>query len=120
MDFLTGLLASEQVQTAILAVFGLVLTFVINRAAAAFTLVTGIRIEAQHREALHEAIKSAVESGMYHGPKMAAETMKVHVIQHLRESVPDAMKALTPGDGVLDRLIDRYVVEALNKLGEPK
>ena len=120
MDFLSNLLASEQVQTGIITIFGLVLTFVINRAAAAFTLVTGIRIEAQHREALHEAIKSAVESGMYHGPKMAAETMKAHVVQHLRASVPDALKALTPGSGVLDNLIDRYVVEALNKFGEPK
>jgi len=113
-------LASEQVLTLMLAFFGAVLTFIINRAASAFTLVTGIRIEAQHREALHEAIKSGVESGLRHGPRVAAETMKAHVVQHLRASVPDALKALTPGDGVLDRLIDRYVVETLNKFGEPR
>jgi len=120
MDFLSNLLASEQLLTLLLAFFGGVLTFVINRAAAAFTLATGIQIEAQHREVLHEAIKSGVESALRYGPKMAVGTMKVHVVQHLRASVPDALKALTPGDGVLDRLIDRYVLETLNKFGEPK
>ena len=120
MDFLTVLLASEQVQTAIITVIGLVLTFIINRAAGAFTAATGIQIEASHRDALHEAIRSAVESALRHNAKTGFSTMKAHVVQHLRESVPDELKALTPGDGVIDRLIDRYVGEALNRMGEPK
>ena len=120
MDFLTGLLASEQVQTGIITIFGLVLTFIINRATGAFTAATGIRIEQAHQDSLHKAIITGVESGMRHGAKVGSDTFKVHVFQHLRESVPDALKALTPGDGVIDRLIDRYVVEALNKFGEPR
>ncbi|NEX45172.1 hypothetical protein G3572_03070 [Rhodobacter sp. ETT8] len=103
-----------------MTIIGLVLTFIIGRAAAAFTLATGIRIEQAHQESLHRAIKTAVESAIFHGPNVALGTLKAHVVQHLRESVPDALKALTPGDGVLDRLVERYAREALNKIGEPK
>jgi len=39
-------------------------------------------------------------------------------MNHLRESVPDALTALTPGDGVLDRLIERYSREAMAKIGQ--
>ncbi|WP_108482247.1 hypothetical protein [Oceaniglobus ichthyenteri] len=120
MDIITGLLASEQVQTAIIALIGLALTIIVNRASAAFTLATGIQIEARHREALHEAIISGVESAMRHGPNEAFGTLRAHVVQHLRESVPDALKALTPGDGVIDRLIERYAAEAFAKIGESK
>jgi hypothetical protein len=121
MDFLSQLLASAQVQDLILTAIGLVLAFIIRRAAAAFTLWTGIKIEQAHQDSLHRAIKSAVESALFHGgPKVAAQTLKAHVVQHLRESVPDALKALVPGDGVLDRLIERYAREALAKIGEPK
>lgn len=120
MDFLTQLLASAQVQDLILAIVGFALTLIISRAAAAFTAATGIRIEQAHQDSLHRAIKSAVESAIFHGPDVAVGTLKAHVVQHLRESVPDALTALTPGDGVLDRLIERYAREALNKIGEPK
>lgn len=120
MDVIKQLLASAEVQSLIMAVIGLILTFIVNRAAAAFTLATGIQIETQHRAALHEAIKSGVESAIFHGPDVALGTLKAHVVQHLRESVPDALKALAPGDGVLDRLVERYAREALNKIGEPK
>lgn len=120
MDFLTQLLAGADFSALIVAVVGAILTFIANRAAAAFTAWTGIQIEAQHRDALHRAIQSAVESAVHHGGREALTTIKAHVVQHLRESVPDALKALTPGDGVLDRLIDRYVAETLNRIGEPK
>lgn len=120
MDFFSNLLASEQVQTAIITIIGLCLTFIVNRAAGAFTAATGIQIEKGHREALHEAIITSVESGMRYGPDVGFGTLKAHVVAHLRESVPDALKALTPGDGVLDRLIERYTREALASLGEPK
>ena len=120
MDVLNGLLASDEVQTAILGVVGLVLTVIINRAAGAFTLATGISVEKAHRDALHEAIKSGVESALRHGPKVAAATVQAHVIQHLKESVPDAMNALLPGETVIKRLIERYTLEALGRLAEPK
>ena len=120
MDILQQLLGSAQVQDLLMTLIGLVLTFIIGRAAAAFTLATGIRIEQAHQESLHRAIKTAVESAIFHGPEVALGTLKAHVVQHLRESVPDALKALVPGDGVLDRLIERYAREAMSKIGEPK
>jgi hypothetical protein len=120
MDFLTNLLSSVEVQDAIISVLGIFLTFIISRAAAAFTMATGLQIEAKHREVLHEAIITAVESGMKLGPEVGMETLRAHVFHHLRQSVPQALTALTPGDGVLDRLIERYAREALAKFGEPK
>jgi hypothetical protein len=120
MDFLTALLSNVDVQTAIISILGLVLTFIINRAAAAFTMATGLQIQAKHREVLHEAIITAVESGMKFGPNVGMDTLKVHVVQHLRASVPQAIDALMPGDGVLNNLIERYAREALAKFGEPK
>ena len=56
---------------------------------------------------------------MKYGPDVGFDTLKAHVVRYLQESVPDALTALTPGDGVLDRLIERYARESLAKLGEP-
>ena len=120
MDIINALLASEQVQTGILTILGLILTFIANRAAGMFQAYTGIRIEQAHQDSLHKAIMTGVESAMRYGPKMGFETLKAHVVAHLKESVPDALTALTPGDGVLDRLIERYTRDALAKFGEPK
>lgn len=120
MDLIKALLGNAELQTAILSLFGLFLTYVIARVAAAFTALTGIQIEARQREALHEAIQSGVASAYKFGPDVAMATVKAHVIQYLRESVPGALKALTPGDGVLDTLIERYALAILNKYGEPK
>jgi hypothetical protein len=120
MDLINNVLANTDIQTLLISAFGLLLTFIINRAAGVFTAATGIAVQARHREALHEAIKSGVESAILHGPQVAFEIVKAQVIQHLRESVPDALKALTPGDGVIDRLIERYTLQALNKVRSPK
>jgi hypothetical protein len=117
MDFLTAiltaLLSSAEVQDAILAVFSAALLWLLRRPVLMF-------IEAKHRDALHEAIISAVESGIKLGPKEGMETLQAHVMLHLRQSVPDAMKALAPSNSVINRLIERYAREALVKLGEPK
>lgn len=120
MDFLTQLFASADVQAVIITIIGLLLTIIVNRASGAFTAATGMQIEARHREALHEAIMTAVESGMKYGPDVGFDTLKSHVVAYLHSSVPDALKALTPGDGVLDRLIERYSREALARLSVPK
>lgn len=120
MNWIPSLFAHPETIGLLMTIFGVVLTAIINRAAAAFTLATGIEIERKHREALHQAIRSGVESTLLHGGKTGAGTVKAHVVQHLRESVPDALAALSPSDTVLTRLIDRYAREALAKIGEPK
>lgn len=121
MEMIHEILTSKAVITAIVGIFGTLLTMIVDRVAGAIEAATGLRIEREHREALHEAIKSGVESAYRHGPAVAVGTLRAHVVQHLRESVPDAMKALTPGDGVLDRIIERYSRDAINRLAaEPK
>lgn len=120
MDMITNLLANEQLQTAFLGIFGILLTLIINRVAAAITLATGMGIEQKHRDALHEAIKTGVESALVYGPDAAFDTIKANVVQHIKASVPDALRALMPTDNVISRLIERYLLEALAKVGEPK
>lgn len=117
MDFLSNLFASPDVQGVIITVIGLILTFILNRAVGAFTAATGIQIEAKHREALHQAIMTAVESGLKNGPDVGLDYLKANTLDYLKRSVPDALTALTPGDGVLDQLIERYAREAMGKLG---
>lgn len=117
MDFLSQLFSSADLQAVIIGVIGMLLTFIVNRAAAAFTLSTGIQIEARHREALHQAIMTSVESSLKHGPEVGLDYLKANTLDYIQRSVPDALTALTPGDGVLDRLIERYAREALSKLG---
>ena len=63
MDFLSQLFASADLQAVILSIIGLVLTFILNRAAGAFAAATGIQIEAKHREALHQGRHSAKAVG---------------------------------------------------------
>lgn len=117
MDILSQLFASADLQAVIVGIIGMLLTFILNRAAGAFAAATGIQIEAKHREALHQAVMTSVESGMKYGPDVGFDTLKAYVVGYLQESVPDALTALTPGDGVLDPLIERYAREALAKLG---
>lgn len=117
MDFLQTILASEE----FLGVLSLLLTAIIGVAARQFTAYTGIKIEKRHREALHEALMTGAKSAVIHRPGEAWGTLTAHAIAHARESVPDAVKALVPGkEGALDRIAERYVRDALKRVGEPK
>lgn len=117
---LTGsdILANAEVLTALFGLFGAALSFVLFFAASQFASWTGVQIEEKHMRALHEAIMTGVESMLQDGTAAGVEDMRAKVLDYLHDSVPDALTALTPGDGVLDRLIERYTREALNKLGE--
>lgn len=116
MNFVQQLLMSADLQAVIISVIGALLAFLLNRAVGAFAAYTGIQIEAKHRDALHQAIMTAVESGLKHGPDVGIDYLKANTLDYLQRSVPDALTALTPGDGVLDRLIERYAKEAIAKL----
>ena len=96
---------------------GLLLTIIIGIAARQLTAFTGVEIEKRHREALHEALMSGVMSALKHGPQVGMGTIKAHAIAHARQSVPDAMRALVPGETVLDDIAERYAREALARLG---
>ena len=117
MDILTSILADAGLQEALLGLFGIILTIIINRAAGAFTAATGIAVEREAREALHSAIKSGIEAALAGGPDAGLEEIKAHAIFHAQQSVPDAIEQLVPGDGVLDRLALRYYREAMERVG---
>ena len=117
MDILKSILADAGLQEALLGLFGIILTIIINRAAGAFTAATGIAVEREAREALHSAIKSGIEAAIAGGPDAGIEQIKAHAIFHAQQSVPDAIEQLVPGDGVLDRLALRYYREAMERVG---
>ena len=117
MEFLTLLLADAGLQEALLGVFGILLTIIIKRGAAAITAATGSAVEREAREALHSAIKSGIEAALAGGPEAGLEQIKAHAILHAQQSVPDAIEVLVPGDGVLDRLALRYYREAMERVG---
>jgi hypothetical protein len=117
MDILNSILADAGLQEALLGLFGIILTIIINRAAGAFQMATGIAIEKDARDALHSAIKSGVEAALAEGPDAALDTVKAHAIYHAQQSVPDAIEALVPGEGVLDRIAVRYYREAMERVG---
>lgn len=117
MDILTSLVADAGLQEALMGVFGILLTIIINRAAGAFQAATGIAIEREAREALHSAIRSGVEAAIEGGPEAGLDEIKAHAVYHAQQSVPDAIAILVPGDGVLDRLAVRYYREAMERFG---
>ena len=113
----SDLISSPELQTALLTLFGAVLTFILNRAAGAFQAATGIRIEEKHQRALHSAMMSGAKAALRFGPEHGADVLKRLTLDYAQRSVPDAIRALVPGDGVLDDLAERYVREAMREVG---
>ncbi|MEN9059988.1 hypothetical protein [Ponticoccus litoralis] len=117
MEWLTTLLAMPELQTALISLFGILLTIFFKRAAGALQAATGIAIDEKHLRALHSAIQSGVEAALAEGPEAGLDMIKAHAIYHAQQSVPDAIEALVPGDGVLDRIAVRYYREAMARVG---
>ena len=116
MDIILTILGSAEMQTALIAGLGVVLTVLINRGAAMLEVATGIRIEQGARDALHSAIKSGIEAALANGPEAGFDEVKRQALAYAHHSVPDAITALVPGDGVLDQLALRYYREALARV----
>lgn len=111
MDFLTP----ELIGTVITGLIS-VIAFFVQR-------YTGIRIKETHKRNLHDALMSGAMAAVANGPSAGLDVLKLQAIRHAQHSVPDALKALIPGDTVLDTIAARYVTEALTKVnaryGEP-
>ncbi|EPX80506.1 hypothetical protein [Salipiger mucosus] len=82
-------------------------------------MATGIAVEREFRASLKEALMSGVKAALAENPQAGLEEIRAHAIYHARESVPDAIAYLVPGDGVLDRLALRAYREAVEGLGDP-
>ena len=76
---------------------------------------TGIQISEKHKRVLHDAMMTGATAAVVHGPQEGYQTLKRNAIRYVRESAPDAIKNLVPGDTVLDKLAERYVREAIEK-----
>lgn len=66
----------------------------------------GIEIEAKHREALHSAIMSGIESALRRN--VPAPDIPAVATAYVKRSVPDAVKRLRAGDDVLHDLVEAY------------
>lgn len=102
-------------QAEILTIFGLIITAIIGLAERTFERKTGIDIDDKHGVYLKEALMTGAAYAIVTSPREAFDKLKALAIVHAKESVPDAITHLVPGDGVLDRLATRAVLEALER-----
>lgn len=97
----------------LITLFGTVLTILINRASAVARERWGIEVEARHREALHAAIMSGIQSALSRG--LTGRAVIGAAMEHASVSVPDAIRKLTPGPGVLQAIAEAKLNEVLTK-----
>lgn len=94
---------SAAVLPAIVALFGTILTIILNRAAKEAKDRWGVEVEAHHRDALHSAVMSGLLAALGRG--MNGDAAIDAAIDHVSASVPDALKALSPAPGVLRAIV---------------
>lgn len=93
----------------LLEAFMALVTLATGYAVHLFRRWTGIQIEERHRQALHSAIRTAVVALTERG--LTGEDLVKGVKDYLRQSVPDALAWLVPGDSVLSTLIRSKIRE---------
>lgn len=104
----------DMIQPYIIEIFSGLAALIISVVSAKINKYVGLKIEQQHRDALHQAIMTAVEGAVAYKHENSL-TVPIHDIaknkvrMYVRQSVPDAVKALVPGDSVLDDLAVKYV-----------
>ena len=98
----------------LIAGFGTILTIIMERAAKVARERWGIEIEATHREALHSALMSGIRAALLRGLS-GGDAIEAAII-HASGSVPDAIKALKPDAGVLTRIAEAKLRDAMNEL----
>lgn len=74
---------------------------------------TGIQIEEKHMRALHSALRSGVLIGVERG--LDKDALVQVAKDYARQSVPDAIRYLVPGEGVLESLILAKVQEVMGR-----
>ncbi|RHZ91022.1 hypothetical protein D1122_21775 [Cereibacter sphaeroides] len=89
---------------------GVALTALIGLATVRFQRWTRIQIEARHREALHSAIMTAARVAV--ARKLAPDAAANFVSSYARDSVPDALKQLTPTADILDAMVQSRLAQA--------
>lgn len=76
----------------------------------------GVEISAKHRDALHSALMTGVETAVRRNPAAGVREVMDDAIEYARESVPDALKALAPSNPILRTIAERYANKAFDRL----
>ncbi len=105
----------DQLMPIVLQLLSAVIGLMIARAANMARDRWGIEIEATHRAALQAAIMSGLSSALNRGLK--GESVINAAIDHVRTSVPDAVRALKPAPGVLETIVQARLRDALGAAG---
>ncbi len=112
MDFLKPLLSPEvtaSMAELLVAAISLVLTITLPIITARIYRWTGVRIEEKHMKVLHEAISTWAFTAVTRGVNPASREAYEDLLAYLKQSVPDALKALGPSAEVLIGLASRYL-----------
>lgn len=105
MDDLISTLTPSLIELA-----GAMLAFAISAAAVRFHRLTGLQIEARHREALHSAIMTAARTAVARG--LTRDVATEFVAAYVKASVPDALRHLAPPAEALEGLIRSKLIGA--------
>ena len=98
------------VTPSLLELAGAILAFAISAAAVRFRRLTGLQIEARHREALHSAIMTAARTAVARG--LTRDVATEFVAAYVQASVPDALRHLAPSADTLSGLIRSKLIGA--------
>ncbi|KIC30048.1 hypothetical protein [Leisingera sp. ANG-M6] len=96
----------------------LILTSAIAAAALMVRKHFGVQVGQALQRDLHTALMSGIRAALEDGREAAADVLINEAIQHARESVPDAIKALKPTEAVLQRLARGKIAEAVRRARE--
>lgn len=94
----------EAVAPHLLEAFGAIVTLAVGWLSVTLKRKLGLDIEAQHRAALHSAMMTGAQMAM--DGKLSGDAAKRLIVDYVRSSVPDAIRALSAPDGVLMRMAE--------------
>lgn len=106
----------EQLQPVMLEAISVVLMAAIVYVTNLVRKKTGLEIEARHREALHSALMTGVQSAIKDGPQAAKSQIIEEAVAYARFSVPKAIAQLGPDNFLLRKIAERYANQVMVKI----
>lgn len=100
----------------LLELIALALTLLIGWVAMRFTALTGIEIQARHRDALHSALMTGARAALSRGLPM--QQAVEYAVGYAQSSVPGAIAKLRPPEPVMQQLARAKLQEASGRAGD--
>lgn len=88
---------------------GLIIAYLVGRAAIAFRQWTGVQISQRHADRLSAAIQRGALLALER--QLTGERARALVLDYLRETVPDALRAVAPTEAALVLRADATLAE---------